>query len=96
MNEKIVVCTSQACKEQLKEYLELKASISKNKEEFEDTLKKHLVKIDDLQRALVTLQQENKRAKQFLAHATGELESYLQKCAEKDQSINELMQKSQA
>ena len=95
MNEKIIACTSQTCREQMKEYTEVIEILTNSKKTLEATLATQLNKVEELQNGLISLQQENERGKLSLGQAMEEVSSYAQKCVEKDQLINELRLEAQ-
>ena len=95
VNEKIIACTSQTCREQMKEYTEVIEILTNSKKILEATLATQLNKVEELQNGLISLQQENERGKLSLGQAMEEMASCAQKCVEKDQLINELRLEAQ-
>ena len=95
MNEKIIACTSQTCREQMKEYTEVIEILTNSKKTLEATLVTQSSKVEELQNGLISLQQENERGKLCLGQAMEEVSSVTQRCVEKDRLINELRLEAQ-
>lgn len=92
VNERASGCTALS-KDQLREYNELKASISKSKELFDNMLVVHTNKIEELEKTIQMLHEECEEAKQTLNQQREETIHYMEECAKKDEEIERLNKK---
>lgn len=90
MNEKCSLS-----KDQLREYNELKNEVTKSREVFDGLLMSHASKIEELERKIVELQEENEKTKVDFEQQREEALYYINDCNKKDEDIDRLKKDNQ-
>lgn len=90
VNERMMNEKCSLSKDQLREYNELKNEVTKTREAFDGLLMSHASKIEDLERKLADLQEENEKTKMDFEQQREESLYYINDCNNKDEEIEKL------
>ena len=96
INEKIISEKTSICKDQLKEYNELKTEVSKKKEMFDAMMISQNTKVEELERTIGELVEEGGKLKSLNNTLQGQVDHYSKKASSQERELSKVKSDNKA